>query len=310
MCSRPMTAPPPTRYVGRFAPSPSGPLHLGSLTCALASYLDARQHKGEWLLRIEDIDPDREPPGATESILQCLEAHELHWDRSVRLQSQESERYSSVLETLMAAGEVYRCTCTRKRLAGLSGPYDGHCRRSQPPQQQAAVLRLKVSPPSRPELAPTVFSFQDRVYGEQRKDLANTCGDFVVHRKYGLFAYQLVVVLDDIDQGVTDVVRGSDLLSTTARQLYLYQLLDEPVPRYGHVPVVTDGSGSKLSKQNHAPALNPSAASANLRSAMRHLGLAVPKELDNAGATQLIEYALATFKLEHLTCSTGANDVS
>lgn len=289
-----------TSYTGRFAPSPSGPLHLGSLTCALASYLDARQQGGRWLLRIEDIDPQRQPPGATDAILSCLDAHGLHWDEQIWLQSQASERYQKTLGALAASGWVYPCTCTRKRLANQGGLYDGFCRNRQQKPGPNASLRLDITRSAQEAGLSTRVQFSDRVYGLQTEELQHTSGDFVVHRKQNLFAYQLVVVLDDIAQGVTDVVRGSDLLPTTGRQLYLYQLLGTPPPRYGHVPVVVAENGLKLSKQNHAPALDNRQACKNLCLAMTHLGLDPPGSLHTAGMKEVLDFAQHHFSLEHL----------
>lgn len=285
-------------YIGRFAPSPSGPLHLGSLVCALASYLDAKQHQGQWLVRIEDIDPDREPPGATQAILRTLDAHGLHWDGEVWLQSQRSERYLEILEHLKAKKQVYPCNCTRKRLSALKGPYDGHCLTSRPRAGEDCALRLHIADSGDPGSA--CIEFHDRVYGHQREDLREISGDFIVHRKQGLFAYQLVVVIDDIDQGITDIVRGSDILETTARQIYLYHLLGQTPPRYGHLPVVLDHNGLKLSKQNHAPALDDAKAADNLRRALCFLGVDVAKVPARAQVPELLDYGLAQFRMESL----------
>lgn len=260
-------------YIGRFAPSPTGPLHFGSLVCALASYLDAKRHGGKWLLRIEDIDPPREQPGAADSIKRTLEAHGLFWDGEVRYQSQRSEAYWDCLNQLKKLDLLYPCNCTRARLAPLNGQYDGHCRRHPPGAGEACALRLKVTdlPPEFGHIRNTI-EFVDRVQGIQKEDIAQVSGDFVIHRKDGFFAYQLAVVVDDIDQGITDVVRGDDLLDTTARQIFLYQILGKQPPTYAHIPVVKDEHGNKLSKQNHAPAVNDSTAEKNLLAALDTLG--------------------------------------
>lgn len=261
-------------YIGRFAPSPSGPLHFGSLVCALASYVDAKRHNGRWLVRIEDIDPPREQAGASEQILRCLEAHGLHWDGEVRYQSRRSEAYWDTLNWLKKEGLIYSCTCTRKRLAPLHGRYDGLCKTTFTNADAPAALRLKVSDLPRPYAQiPSLIAFSDGIKGEQSEDLTRTSGDFVIHRKDGFFAYQLAVVVDDIDQDITHIVRGDDLLDTTAKQIYLYRLLNKPPPVYSHIPVILDHNGNKLSKQNHAPAVDQRQATRNLIEAFAALDI-------------------------------------
>ncbi len=280
-------------YIGRFAPSPSGPLHFGSLVCALASYLDARARHGKWLVRIEDIDPPREPPGARAAILHCLDAHGLHWDGELVMQSQRHGAYRELLEKLLAEDLCYRCNCTRKRLASLGGVYDGHCRDRPPPPQEAAALRLKVA--NLPAAYGTVrddIAFTDDIQGRQREHLAESCGDFVIHRKDGLFAYQLAVVVDDIAQKVTHIVRGIDLLETTARQIYLFRLLGQRTPRFAHIPVLVDADGQKLSKQNHAPAVDIQQPVANLCQALGYLGMTPPADLRSASPAELLGWAV------------------
>lgn len=285
---------PTSQYIGRFAPSPSGPLHFGSLVCALASYIDAKRHGGQWLVRIEDIDPPREQPGASEQILQCLKTHGLHWDGEVRHQSERSEAYRAALEWLQQEDLLYRCACTRKRLAPLRGLYDGYCREMPADSSQPAALRLKVNGlPPKYAATHTHITFTDRIKGQVAEDLTQS-GDFVIHRKDGYFAYQLAVVIDDIDQGVTHIVRGDDLLDTTAKQIYLYHLLGKTAPTFSHIPVVVDSHGNKLSKQNHAPALDHRLPTQNLITALRHLHLPVPEPQ----AVQTCEAILAHV-LEH-----------
>ena len=191
---------------GRFAPSPSGPLHFGSLLAAVASFVDARAAGGRWLLRMEDIDPPREMAGADKLILSTLEQHGLHWDGAVLYQSTRHARYREVLDDLLARGQIYRCACTRARLISLHRVYDGYCRQHPPPADAACALRLQL-----PEKS---VVFDDRIQGVQVQHLAEA-GDCIIHRKDGLFAYQLAVVVDDIDQGVTDIVRGNDILPST-----------------------------------------------------------------------------------------------
>jgi glutamyl-Q tRNA(Asp) synthetase len=260
-------------YVGRFAPSPSGPLHFGSLVTALASYLDAKRHNGQWLLRIEDIDPPREQPGAAEAIKRTLEAHGLFWDGEVRYQSDRGEAYQYYINELRKLDLIYECHCTRARLNKLNGPYDGHCRHHKTFHSPSA-LRLKVTdlPKSFQHISP-IIEFIDRVHGHQKENLSQTSGDFIIHRKDGLFAYQMAVVIDDIDQDITNIVRGDDLLDTTARQIFLYYLLGKTPPSFAHIPVILDTHGNKLSKQNHAPALDNSTPLQNLRLALNALNM-------------------------------------
>lgn len=265
-------------YTGRFAPSPSGPLHAGSLVAALASWLDARAHHGRWLLRIEDVDTPRTVPGAAETIQAQLLALGLRWDGEIMWQSRRGEAYARAFDALAARGQVYGCACTRREIADsqpASGvvcpdgerPYPGTCRNGLPAGRKARAWRLRV-----PE---GVEAFQDRWMGPQAQDVARTVGDFTLRRADGLWAYQLAVVVDDAEQGVTDVVRGADLLTSTARQRVLGRLLGLPLPRVMHVPLVLDPvTGLKLSKQNHAPALDTGRPLDALAQAWRSLGFA------------------------------------
>jgi len=240
-------------YVGRFAPTPTGPLHFGSLIAAVASYADARSRGGRWLLRIEDLDPPREHPGAADGFLRTLERYGFKWDGAVMRQSTRDQAYRDALERLRAASLVFPCSCTRAQLQnaalGASGErvYPGTCRDGMPAGHAARSWRLRVD--SHP------VAFVDRIQGPQVQNLEEDVGDFVLRRADGLWAYQLAVVVDDRDQGITDIVRGADLLSSTPRQIRLQQLLGAPTPRYAHVPVAVNAAGEKLSKQTLAPAL-------------------------------------------------------
>lgn len=254
---------PHSNYRGRFAPSPTGPLHLGSLIAAVASYLDARHRGGQWLLRMEDLDPPREEAGAARRILASLQAHGLYWDGDVLWQSERGRDYARALAKLGRGHHLFRCDCTRQML-GPDGACCGHCRQRQDRLSSPAATRVSVP-------ADTRIRFTDEVQGSQDIALGRELADFVVRRKDGLDAYQLAVVVDDADQGVTHIVRGSDLLDSTARQIFLQQLLGHPTPGYTHLPVITDTTGHKLSKQNHAPPLDDSRACANLRAALRFL---------------------------------------
>ncbi len=272
-----------TRYVGRFAPSPTGPLHFGSLVGALASYLDARHHQGTWLVRIEDIDPLREPPGAASQILTTLEAHGLHWDRAVLYQSTRSAAYEEALAKLLATNHAYYCPCSRKQLAEHNGRHGPQCRdRRQPPS--GAAIRFKV-----PEHE---LQVQDRIQGLLHFTLRAEYDDFVLKRKEGFYAYQLAVVVDDAWQGVTDIVRGSDLLDSLPWQLLLQEALALAHPCYAHIPVITNDLGQKLSKQNRSPALDDHLAPDNLRRALQALHLTVPAELAAASCEELLLWAI------------------
>lgn len=263
-------------YVGRFAPSPSGLLHLGSLVAALASWLDARAHQGRWLLRIEDVDAPRTVPGAAEAIMNQLNTIGLHWDGTIMWQSQREARYQHVFDSLIQRGLIYGCGCTRREIAdsalrgtGISNdgerPYAGTCSHGLATGRQARAWRLRV-----PE---GIETFDDRWLGPQQQDVAQAVGDFVLRRADGLWAYQLAVVVDDTDQGVTHIVRGADLLSSTARQRVLARLLHADPPQVMHVPLVTDPhSGLKLSKQNGAVALDTTQPMSMLNQAWLALG--------------------------------------
>ncbi|AFJ48281.1 tRNA glutamyl-Q(34) synthetase GluQRS [Shimwellia blattae] len=234
-------------YTGRFAPSPSGELHFGSLIAALGSYLQARARQGRWLVRIEDIDPPREIPGAAQTILHQLEHYGLHWDGDVLWQSQRHDAYREALAWLHQRGLSYYCTCTRSRVQQLGGFYDGHCRDQRTPGTTPAAIRLRQQHP--------VTQFHDVLRGPLVADPAMAAEDFIIHRRDGLFAYNLAVVVDDHFQGVTEIVRGADLIAPTVRQISLYQHFGWPVPDYLHLPLALNHEGNKLSKQNHAPAL-------------------------------------------------------
>ncbi|WP_303786885.1 tRNA glutamyl-Q(34) synthetase GluQRS [Azovibrio restrictus] len=288
-----MLAPsPPSRVAcrGRFAPSPTGPLHFGSLVAALASCLDARTRGGEWLVRMEDVDAPRNVPGAAESILACLEAHGFAWDGPVLWQSARLEAYRAVLDELLAAGLAYGCACSRREIADRAGRtavdggllYPGTCRPGLAPGRQARAWRLRVS---------GQMGFADRLQGWQLQDLERDVGDFVLFRADGQFAYQLAVVVDDAFQGITDVVRGADLLDSTPRQIFLQSCLGYPQPVYAHLPVVTNGAGEKLSKQTRAPALVAQEAAANLVEALAFLGQQPPPELMRAGVDEVWAWA-------------------
>ncbi len=249
-------------YKGRFAPSPTGPLHLGSLLAAVVSYLDARWHQGSWLVRIEDLDPPREQPGASQSILHSLEAHGLLWDEEIRYQSQRGDAYETALHHLAEQGQIFWCQCSRKQLGGAV-VYPGYCRQYTHPRPNSAI---------RYRAPNTQISFEDRFQGPQSANLADDYGDVVIRRRDGLYAYQLAVTVDDLDQGITHVVRGTDLLSSTYWQQSLFHAFGAEPPNYAHFPVILGPDGHKLSKQNHAPAIDNKAPSINLQRIFGYLG--------------------------------------
>jgi glutamyl-Q tRNA(Asp) synthetase len=265
-------------YTGRFAPSPTGPLHFGSLVAALASWIDARAAGGRWLVRIEDLDAPRAQPGAADEILRALERLGLGWDGEVLYQSRRAARYEEVLRKLRS--HTYLCGCTRREIAdsslGLASDgaqiYPGTCRGGLPAGKAQRALRVRVDDSS--------IGFVDRVQGRRDQVPSRDVGDFVLYRADGQFAYQLAVVVDDMDQGVTDVVRGADLLDSTARQIFLQRLLGHASPRYLHVPVALDAAGEKLSKQTGASALDLSEPRRELHRALAFLNQ--PEDLGQA----------------------------
>ncbi len=286
-----------TRYRGRFAPSPTGLLHAGSLLAAVASYLDAKAAGGEWLVRMEDLDRPRCVPGVGDGILQQLDHWGLHWDGEVVWQSQRDEFYIEALAQLQQTGRVYPCSCTRREIAsvahaGIDGPvYPGTCRNGLLPGASARAWRINTQ-----SVAPVCYV--DRIQGEQCQHLSEAVGDFVLKRADGLFAYQLAVVMDDALQGITHIVRGADLLDSTPRQRYLQTLLNCRSPEYAHIPVLVNSAGEKLSKQTHAPAVamqkNPVPV---LWRALGLLGQQPDKMLLDASRDEFWSWAVANWKL-------------
>ncbi|TMP43564.1 tRNA glutamyl-Q(34) synthetase GluQRS [Pseudoalteromonas citrea] len=276
-------------YRGRFAPSPSGPLHFGSLVAALASYLAAKQQNGKWLVRMEDIDTPRMLKGADSYILHTLEAFGLHWDEQVIYQSLRHDYYNDVLSELQQQDLIYPCVCTRKEIKRNGGLYSNHCRSLQHPVEGNA-LRLKQHHP--------ILQFTDMIQGQVNISSSLAHEDYIVKRRDGLHAYQLVVVLDDIAQNINHIVRGADLLEPTARQLGLFKQLNKPVPHYAHVPVIVTEPGLKLSKQNHAPAIDINTPQPALCSALDYLGLSVPKEIAHNRTEDILNWAHEHFNLQ------------
>ncbi|QTO53565.1 tRNA glutamyl-Q(34) synthetase GluQRS [Duffyella gerundensis] len=282
---------------GRFAPSPSGELHFGSLIAALGSYLDARAQHGRWLVRIEDIDPPREVPGAASAILQQLDHYGLHWDGEVLWQSQRHEAYREALRWLQQHRQSYFCRCSRSRIQQTGGYYDGHCRDAGYGPENAA-LRLRQHHP--------VYQFHDLLRGDVVADAALAQEDFIIHRRDGLFAYNLAVVVDDHFQGVTEVVRGADLIEPTVRQIALYEQFSWPAPAWLHLPLALNPDGNKLSKQNHAPPLPTGDPRPTLVNALRFLGQTVSTSWQDLSLSQLLEQAIVVWDRRSIPRQDGA----
>jgi len=285
-------------YRGRFAPTPSGPLHFGSIVAAVGSYLEARTHRGEWHLRIDDLDPPRVVPGAADSILRCLEQLGFEWDGPVIYQSQRAPAYHAALHQLRQRGVVYPCACTRKEIAegartGVEGPiYPGTCRAGMPAGRNARALRLHT--------AAAPVRFDDLVLGPQVRDLEHEAGDFVLYRADGVFAFHLASAVDDGELGMTDVVRGADLLESSARQIYVLDLLRLPVPRYAHLPVAVNARGEKLSKQTFADPVDPREPGVVLVRALQFLGHSAPDRLSRADRLDVWQWAKANWRVERV----------
>ena len=283
--------PPP--YRGRFAPSPTGPLHFGSLVAAVGSYLDARAHNGEWLVRMEDVDTPRNVPGAAAGILATLEAYGFEWDGPVLYQSTRFDAYAEALQRLIDSGLVYGCACSRKEIADSGGhpaidgglAYPGTCRNGLPAGRSARAWRLRVSKEA--------IGFVDCLQGAVTQHLESDVGDFVLRRADGLFAYQLAVAVDDEFQAISEVVRGADLLASTPRQIWLQRCLGYATPRYAHLPVASNAAGEKLSKQTLAPPLDSVQAGPTLVRALAFLGQTVPAELASAPLAEVWVWAHA-----------------
>ena len=279
------------RYRGRFAPSPTGPMHFGSLAAAVASYLDARAHAGEWLVRIEDVDRPREIAGAATEILRTLEALGFEWSGPVLYQSTRAAAYDAALDALGRTAATYPCACTRKEVAdsaitlGAGGEfvYPGTCASGLPPGKRGRSIRVRVGAGA--------IAVRDLLQGELRQSLSREIGDFVLRRADGCHAYQLAVVVDDAAQGITHVVRGADLLDSTPRQIHLQRLLGVATPAYLHVPAAVNAAGEKLSKRTQAAPITANGAA--ICAALRYLGQAPPEELTAAAPDEVWHWAIA-----------------
>jgi len=285
-------------YRGRFAPSPTGALHFGSLVAAIGSYLDARKNNGAWLVRMEDIDPPREVAGAADDILKTLELFGFEWDEPVMYQSRRHDIYNDAIESLSEKEFVYACTCSRKEISsagkpGLEGTiYPGTCRYAGNKFNKEHAVRV-ITPKLR-------LTFEDRLQGLKTCNLHDEIGDFVLRRRDGLFAYQLAVVVDDAEQNITDIVRGSDLLLSTFRQIHLQSMLGIDRVDYCHLPIAVNEKGEKLSKQTSAPPLDKKNPVSELVRAMMFLGYKVPKAVSKGDLDQFWTWALKTWDLRKL----------
>ena len=278
---------PQAQYRGRFAPSPSGPLHFGSLITALASYIHAKQNNGLWLVRIEDIDPPREQAGASKTILKTLEQYGLYWDEQVLYQSKQSALYRDALQQLRDANLSYFCQCTRAQIKARGGIYDGHCKSLDLPEPDSAIRYVNQY---------KIDHYTDIIQGEICIDAKLASEDCILYRKDGLFAYQLAVVVDDIYQKVSHIIRGCDLLEPSVRQLSLYATLGHQPPTLGHIPLAITEQGYKLSKQNKAPAINKLAPQKVLTDALKFLGQNIEDSLADLTPEAIVAWAVEHFE--------------
>jgi glutamyl-Q tRNA(Asp) synthetase len=288
------------QYIGRFAPSPTGPLHFGSLLAAVASYLEAKIQQGKWLVRMEDLDKPREMDGAAKNILSTLVAFGFEWDGQVMYQSQRDSAYTQALATLKTKHFIYPCTCTRKEIAdssiqqGIEGAvYPKTCLHQPIKQNHPMAWRVKTND--------KIIGFDDVIQGHLTQNIAQDIGDFVLKRADGLFAYQLAVVVDDAEQGITHVVRGADLLNSTPRQLYLQSLLGFETPHYLHIPVAVNADGQKLSKQTLALGLNTQDTVTQLWEALSFLNQQPPEMLKHTNLTRCWEWAVANWDVTKIS---------
>lgn len=282
---------PQDTYRGRFAPSPSGQLHFGSLVTALASYIHAKQNNGQWLVRIEDIDPPREQPGASKAILTTLERYGLCWDEEVVYQSQQSKRYLDALEQLRGENLSYYCKCTRAQIKARGGIYDGHCKDLNHSQSGSAIRYINQF---------KIDHFFDLFQGKITIDNRLASEDCILFRKDGLFAYQLAVVVDDIYQQISHVIRGCDLLEPSARQLSLFATFSHQAPKLGHIPLAITHDGYKLSKQNKAPAIDQLKPQKVLIKALNFLGQQADKDLEDLSPQAIVDWAVKNFEFDRM----------
>jgi len=287
------------KYRGRFAPSPTGPLHIGSLVSAVASYCEAKSRQGLWLLRIEDLDPPREIKGATHSIISTLEKFGFEWDEDILYQSKRTDLYLDTIDALKQEGQIYSCQCSRAEIKKTGTPtpfgirYAGTCLKKTLEEVRAKSIRIKV-----PD---EIIQFKDRIQGNYQQNLQQDIGDFIIKRADGEIAYQLAVTVDDAQQNITDIVRGSDLLDSTPRQIYLQRLLNYRQPGYAHVPVIVNKRNEKLSKQTYAKPVDPSQSSLTLFQCLCYLGQNPPDLLQHASQNEIWAWAIGNWQLQNIT---------
>ena len=295
----------PTLSIGRFAPSPSGPLHFGSLLAAVASFMQVKQQGGKWLVRIEDIDPPREVDGASDTILKQLESHGLHWDDSVIYQSNQTKHYFEALENLAARQLTYPCACTRQRLSQLNGVYDSKCHNLNLADKNTS-LRLSISDSLEATgLKNDRINFCDAIMGDYSQSLIQSVGDFVLRRRDGLFSYQLAVVIDDYLQGITEIIRGFDLIDSTPRQILIQQCLGYKIPSYGHIPLAMNNLGQKLSKQHHAKQLPQKSEHKQLWLALEWLQQQPPKEIQDSPVEEIISWGIQHWDISKIPATSS-----
>ena len=276
-------------YIGRFAPSPTGPLHFGSLIAAVASYVDAKSKNGIWVLRMEDLDPPREPPGTADLILDQLSTLGIRWDGEVLYQSSRISAYREILKKLSKEELCYPCSCTRLQIKAMGSVYNGSCRNRTIPLHKKFAIRVKTFN--------DLIGFNDKIHGHHQQNVRKEVGDFIVLRKDNLFAYQLAVVVDDSYQKITDVIRGYDLIDSTPRQIHLQKVLGFKTPKYAHIPIVLDGKGHKLSKQNFATPIEPKNGNKLIFQSLKYLGQNPPPSIDRASTNEQLEWAISNWDI-------------
>ena len=285
-----MTNKPTPTYKGRFAPSPTGPVHYGTLIAAVGSYLQAKSNKGRWFLRMDDIDLTRKVEGADTQIIKTLEAFGFEWHDKIIYQSRQIKHYEQAIEQLIEQSLVFPCLCSRKQIAESgTGIYPGTCRERHYPEKKQHALRILAKNND--------IEFIDKVMGKQSQNIARDCGDFIVKRRDGLFAYQLAIVVDDARQNITEIVRGADLVDSTPRQIYLQQLLHYPTPGYCHLPLVVDAAGNKISKSEGAAKINIKSKEKQLVNALRFLGQNPAEDLAKSSINDIWLWAIKHWKI-------------
>jgi glutamyl-Q tRNA(Asp) synthetase len=284
-------------YIGRFAPSPTGQVHFGTLLAAVGSYLQAKENNGKWLIRMEDVDTTRKVSGADKDILDTLEAFGFNWDGDVLYQSSQTEHYQQALQQLRASSLLYPCLCSRKQLTKSSNDiYPGNCQTRTFPEAQDHAVRLRAKEIN--------IAFDDAVMGLQKQDIKTQCGDFIIKRRDGLFAYQLAVVVDDALQGITEIVRGSDLLDSTPRQIYLQKLLGYTTPTYCHLPLAVDKQGNKISKSEAGTKVNIKDKERLLCNVLEFLGQQPPLDLADSNIDDIWSWAITHWSLTNIPSKT------